>query len=85
MAYTVTISRPAAKDIRALDDATRRRVGQLLNALAADPRPDGVRKLSASESIYRLRVGDYRVLYQIVDRRLLVLVVRVRHRREAYR
>jgi len=85
MAYTVTISRSAAKDIRALDDTAQRRVGHVINALADNPRPPGVQKLSAEDNVYRLRAGDYRVLYQIVDRQLLVLVVRVRHRREVYR
>jgi mRNA interferase RelE/StbE len=85
MAYTVTISRSAAKDIRALDDTTQRRVAQVINALADNPRPPGVQKLSAVDNVYRLRSGDYHVLYQIVDRHLLVLVVRVRHRREVYR
>jgi mRNA interferase RelE/StbE len=60
-------------------------VGQVINALADNPRPPGVQKLSAEDNVYRLRAGDYRVLYQIVDRQLLVLVVRVRHRREVYR
>ena len=51
----------------------------------AAPRPSGCKKLSATENAYRIRVGDYRVLYEIQDRRLVVLVVRVAHRREVYR
>jgi mRNA interferase RelE/StbE len=85
MAYTVTISRPAARDIRGLDDTAQRRVARVINALADNPRPPGVQKLSAEDGVYRVRSGDYRILYQIVDRQLVVLVVRVRHRREAYR
>lgn len=85
MAYAVSVSSSAAKDIRALDEGVRRRVAKAIDALAKDPRPHGVEKLSGEEGIYRIRVGDYRVLYKISDRQLMVLVVRVRHRRDAYR
>ncbi len=55
-----------------------------LRALAEDPRPRGCKKLAGREDIWRVRVGDYRVLYQILDDALLVLVVRVRHRKDVY-
>jgi mRNA interferase RelE/StbE len=54
-------------------------------ALAADPRPFGVKKLSADEDLFRIRVGDYRIIYQIRDKELIVLVVKIGHRREVYR
>lgn len=85
MAYAVSVTASAAKDIRALDDVVRRRVARAIDALAADPRPQGVEKIKGSDDIYRIRVGAYRILYQIADRQLIVLVVRVRHRGEAYR
>ena len=89
MAYTITVTRSAAKDLRALDDTSRRRVGKAIDALASDPRPDGVTKLAGTAKgdppLYRIRVGDYRVTYQIADRELIILVVRVRHRGEVYR
>jgi mRNA interferase RelE/StbE len=85
MAYTVSITASAAKDIRALAADVKRRVGRTIDALADNPRPHGVEKLSGEENIYRIRVGDYRILYLIADRQLIILVIRVRHRREVYR
>lgn len=85
MGYAVSFTASAAKDMRAFDEPTRRRVAKAVDALSASPRPEGARKLKATEDIYRIRVGDYRILYQIADRQLLVLVVRVRHRKDAYR
>ena len=57
-----------------------------INALASEPRPDGVKKLSTSKNGYRIRVGDYRVLYQVTDKNVMVvLVLKVAHRRDVYR
>ncbi|WP_442949744.1 type II toxin-antitoxin system RelE family toxin [Nostoc sp.] len=53
--------------------------------LAVEPRPDGVKKLESELSLYRIKVGDYRVIYQIQDDALLVSVVKAKHRREVYR
>ena len=85
MAYVVELSNRAEKDLAALPARTQTRIVTALRRLALDPyRAPGVRKL-AGTSDYRLRVGDYRVLYEIQDDRLVVLVVRVAHRRDAYR
>jgi mRNA interferase RelE/StbE len=56
-----------------------------MRGLASDPRPPGCEKLAGMESLYRIRVGDYRIVYQIQDEVLLVLVVKIGHRREVYR
>jgi mRNA interferase RelE/StbE len=53
--------------------------------LAADPRPSGCKKLAGNTDYYRIRVGDYRVLYEVSDRDVLVLVIKIGHRREVYR
>jgi mRNA interferase RelE/StbE len=53
--------------------------------LAADPRPSGCKKLTGNTDYYRMRVGDYRVLYEVRDRDVLVLVIKIGHRREVYR
>jgi mRNA interferase RelE/StbE len=53
--------------------------------LAADPRPSGCKKLAGSTDYYRIRVSDYRVLYEVRDRDILVLVIKIGHRREVYR
>ena len=85
MTYTVIIERSAVRDLKRLSPSIRGRVDAHIRALADDPRPQGVEKLSGSESSYRLRVGDYRILYEIHDTILHVLVVKIGHRREVYR
>ena len=61
------------------------RVAAALASLASEPRPHGVKKLSGEENLYRVRVGDYRIIYQVRDRELVVLVLKIGHRREIYR
>ena len=82
--YSVVIRRSAGKEIEALPTADRRRVVARIRALATDPRPVGCEKLSGEEK-YRLRQGDYRILYEITDRELIVTVVKVGNRRDVYR
>lgn len=82
--YSVRIKRSAAKEIEALQRRDRTRVIERIGALATDPRPAGAEKLS-NEERYRARQGNYRILYEIVDRELIVTVVRVGHRRDVYR
>ncbi|MBI3271169.1 MAG: type II toxin-antitoxin system RelE/ParE family toxin [Planctomycetes bacterium] len=77
--------KPAAKrDLASLPPDTRARIRPKIDALADDPRPPGVKKLVGAENRWRIRVGDYRVIYEIHDKALLVLVVRIRHRSGAY-
>ncbi|MDB4900716.1 MAG: plasmid stabilization system [Gemmatimonadetes bacterium] len=85
MVYEISIDPAALRQMKKLTPKVRQNVGDAISALATDPRPDGVRKLSGSKDSYRIRVGDYRVLYRITDTRLLVLVVKVGHRRDVYR
>jgi mRNA interferase RelE/StbE len=82
--YSVVIRRSAGKEIEVLPTADRRRVVARIQALASDPRPVGCEKLSGEEK-YRLRQGDYRILYEITDRELIVTVVKVGNRRDVYR
>jgi len=82
--YRVLIKRSAAKELESVPLKDRRRLVARIEGLAANPRPVGVQKLSGEEK-YRLRQGDYRILYEIVDQDLIVTVVRVGHRREVYR
>ena len=82
--YRLVIRRSAGKEIEALPPKDRRRVVAKIQALAANPRPAGCEKLSGEEK-YRLRQGDYRILYEIVDRELIVTVVKVGNRRDVYR
>jgi mRNA interferase RelE/StbE len=84
-AYAVEFTHRAEKDFRALPPEIRRRLAPKIDALAINPRPHGVKTLAGSEDILRLRVGDYRILYQVRDDRLVVLLVKIGHRREIYR
>ena len=86
MPYTVEILRRAEKTLRALTDRKLYlRLRNTIDALAVEPRPHGCSKLSGSKDIYRVRVGDHRIVYQVIDDRLLILVVDIGHRREVYR
>lgn len=83
--YRVFIKPSAAKELEAVGTKKdRTRLVARIRSLAADPRPPGCQKLSGSEK-YRVRQGAYRVIYWIEDDKLVVTVVRVAHRREAYR
>ena len=84
MPYRIEIKRSAVKEIRRLPDTVLRRVTGAIGSLAEDPRPEGCKKLSGSEK-YRIRVGDYRIVYTIDDTVVTVYIIRVRHRRDVYR
>lgn len=85
MPYELTLTTAAAKDLRGLDADSRQRIGKKIDRLTTEPRPRGVEKLKGRENTYRIRVGAYRVLYEVNDKKLLVLVIRVRHRKDVYR
>ena len=82
--YKILLTRSAAKEIAGIPTKDRQRIVTRIGAVADTPRPDGVEKLSGDEK-YRVRQGDYRILYQIEDDRLIVTVVRVGNRRDVYR
>ena len=85
MAFTVEFLPSAVRQIESLARGARRQVVDAIAALADDPRPPGSRRLvGIPEGVYRLRIGDYRVMYQVKDEHLVVLVVRVADQREAY-
>ena len=84
MAYRLEFTPGANRQFRKLPKNLQARLTPHLDALTQNPRPSGIEKLKGEEG-YRLRVGDYRVLYEVRDKALLVLVVRVGHRREVYR
>lgn len=83
--YAVEFTTGAAKEIRKLDAGVRRRILSSVAALAEDPRPAGCKKLVGEQNAWRVRIADYRVLYEIHDEVLTVTVVRVAHRREVYK
>ena len=77
--------RTAETDLRQLPKTLFERINERVLALREDPRPPGVRKLEGALEGWRIRVGDYRVIYQIDDAAQIVTIVRVRHRRDVYR
>lgn len=85
MPFTVLLRPAAERDYRRLSAALRRRIHALLMALEEEPRPAGTVKLTGHANRWRLRVGDYRILYTIDDREEAVTILRIVHRREAYR
>jgi mRNA interferase RelE/StbE len=84
MNYTVELLPAAVRQLRRLPATARTRILQHLAELETNSRPPGVVKL-ADEELSRIRVGDYRIVYEIHDDRLLVLVVRIGHRKDVYR
>ena len=86
MSYRVELRPAAARFLRKLrDESLSARLVQTLKELGENPRPPGSLKMSGPENLYRTRVGDYRIIYQIHDGVLLVLVVEIGHRREIHR
>lgn len=86
MPYTVSIKPKAEKFLAGLRDAQLyRRLSQAIDDLSSTPRPPGCLKMQGEQELYRIRVGDYRILYEVQDAVLVVLVVRIGNRREVYR
>ena len=86
MAYAIEVAPAARRQLKKLDYPIRKRIAKRIDGLARDPRPDGVVKLTdVSPPLYRVREGDFRIIYAIEDDRLVILVVRIAHRSDAYR
>lgn len=82
--YDLVFKKSVAKDLRAFPNQDVKRIMQRIRSLADDPRPAGCEKLSGQER-YRVRQGVYRIVYEIEDDKLTVLIVKVGHRRDVYR
>jgi mRNA interferase RelE/StbE len=83
--YVITFSRSARKELQRLEVVMARRVIAKVEALAAEPRPRGCRKIRGAHELWRLRVGEYRVVYAVDDSDRVVDVIAVRPRRDVYR
>lgn len=83
--YRIEWKSSALKELRRIDKSAIPRIIKAVKSLSIDPRPVGVRKLRGSERSFRIRSGDYRVLYEILDNALIVFIIRVRHRKDVYR
>jgi len=82
--YAIEFAPAAARDLRKLERRVQIRIARVIDSLAGNPRASGASKLTASDA-WRIRIGAYRVIYEIKDRQLIVMVLRVAHRREVYR
>ncbi len=83
--YEVQISRTAERQLGRLDRRTRGRVAAAMLALAENPRPRGCRKLLGYDDVFRIRVGRYRLLYSVSDATVVIVILKVGHRRNVYR
>ena len=83
--YSVVFARSAGKELRSLDSPVALRILKRIEALSGNPRPAGVVKLEGAQDLWRVRVGEWRIVYRIADNERLVDITAIRHRREAYR
>ncbi len=83
--YRLSFKSSAAKEFRKLPFAIQRKIVPVINQLCDNPRPSSIVKLQGDENLYRVRVGDYRIIYEIDDTEKCIRVMRVRHRRDVYR
>lgn len=84
MTYTVRMTRTAANQLMDLPAKARKQVREHIGRFAKDPRPRGAKKLQSAQDLWRIRAGDYRVIYAVQDQELLVLVLRVGDRKRVY-
>ncbi|MDX1416850.1 MAG: type II toxin-antitoxin system RelE/ParE family toxin [Candidatus Promineifilaceae bacterium] len=85
MSYRVIMTATAVKERKRIDSVVRKRIDQALQSLQSEPRPQGAKKLSGTRQDWRMRVGNYRILYEIADDQQLITVWRIAHRRHVYR
>jgi mRNA interferase RelE/StbE len=83
--YKIEWKRSATKELEKLPRPMISKIVSAVDNLSSNPFPQGVRKLVGTEDTYRIRIGDYRVLYNIIQNRLIIEIVRVRHRKDAYK
>lgn len=86
MAYNVSLRRSALKELQSLPQKAVRKVSSAIDELAENPRPDGVKKLKGSDQdLYRIRVGDYRIIYSVEDEIKIIDIRKIGHRKDIYR
>lgn len=85
MIYSVELSKNAHKALKDIPHANVKKIRDKIEKLKKEPLPNGSEKLAGNDDLYRIRSGDYRIIYQILKKRLVILVVKIGHRREVYR
>ncbi len=84
MPYHIEFSKNAEREFLKISGKIRISIGRKIDSLTANPRPPGHKKLTGLDGLYRIRIGDYRVVYRIQDKQLIVLVVKIGHRKDVY-
>lgn len=85
MKYTIVIGAKAKRELLRLDSARQSKIGKAIAGLVDNPRPSGCRKMAGGVDLWRIRAGDYRVIYRIIDTIITVHVVKIGHRKDVYR
>ncbi len=85
MGHSILLAPPAERQLKAFASPVQKRIVKRLKWLQNNPRPQGVKKLAGEDDLYRIREGDYRIIYTIQDKDLVVLVVKIGDRKEVYR
>ena len=85
MAYSILLAPSAERQLKALAERAQKRIVKRLRTLQDNPRPQGVKKLAEKEDLYRIREGDYRIVYAIQAKKLIVQVVKIGDRKKVYR
>ena len=85
MIYKIEFSKPAEKHLAGIQSADLKKISKKIDKLAADPFPKGSEKLKGGDDLYRIRQGDYRIIYSVFETKLIILVLKIGHRREIYR
>ena len=82
--YSIEISRTAERQLRKLRRDDQRRVAAAIVELADEPRPRGSRKLAGYDDVFRIRVGRYRVIYSVSGKKLVIIILKIGHRKDVY-
>lgn len=85
MAYAIEFTASALREFRSLDRTTQRRIGKKISELGDDPFPPGTKKLRGQPDHFRIRIGEYRVIYRVDGKRVVIVIVRIGHRKDVYR
>ncbi len=85
MTYSIELSRSAHKALKDIPHGDVKKIRDKIEKLKKNPLPNGCEKLEGNDTLYRIRSGDYRVIYQIFSKRLIILIIKIGHRREVYR
>jgi len=85
LSYRVELTPHALRDLKGLEKPVQKRIARAIDGLELDPRPHGCQKMEGLENALRIRVGDFRIIYQVHDKVLLILVIKIGNRRDIYR